>query len=66
MLDGIALFPPTLNLEEQGLFALGYYHQRQDFYKRQDAADSTEEGESHEFREASGVGSVVRRVAWES
>jgi CRISPR-associated protein Csd1 len=30
-------FPPTLTLEEQGLFALGYYHQRQDlFTKRTD------------------------------
>jgi CRISPR-associated protein Csd1 len=30
-------FPSTLTLEEQGLFALGYYHQRQDlFTKRTD------------------------------
>lgn len=25
-------FPETMTLEEQGLFALGFYHQRQDFY----------------------------------
>ncbi|MEB3104010.1 type I-C CRISPR-associated protein Cas8c/Csd1 [Ferviditalea candida] len=25
-------FPRRLSLEEQGMFALGYYHQRQDFY----------------------------------
>ncbi len=25
-------FPPHLNLHEQGLFAIGYYHQRQDFF----------------------------------
>lgn len=29
MLQG---FPRTMNLEQQGLFALGFYHQRQDFY----------------------------------
>lgn len=28
ILDGLAAFPSTLDLEEQGLFALGYYHQR--------------------------------------
>lgn len=34
VMDGVSEFPSTLNLEEQGLFALGYYHQRQDFYKK--------------------------------
>lgn len=37
VMDGIAGFPATLRMEEQGLFALGYYHQRQDFYKKTDA-----------------------------
>ncbi len=36
VMDGLAQFPPTLKLEEQGLFALGYYHQRQDFYATQE------------------------------
>ncbi len=27
-------FPSHLNLENQGLFALGYYHQKQDFYTK--------------------------------
>jgi CRISPR-associated protein Csd1 len=27
-------FPSTLNLHEQGLFAIGYYHQRQAFFKK--------------------------------
>jgi CRISPR-associated protein Csd1 len=27
-------YPTHLNLEEQGLFAIGYYHQRQDFFKK--------------------------------
>lgn len=27
-------FPAHLDLDEQGLFAIGYYHQRQDFFKK--------------------------------
>jgi CRISPR-associated protein Csd1 len=27
----ISEFPSHLNLENQGLFAIGYYHQKQDF-----------------------------------
>jgi len=27
-------FPAHLGLEQQGMFAIGYYHQRQDFYKK--------------------------------
>ena len=26
-------FPRTLNMQERGVFQLGYYHQVQDFYK---------------------------------
>jgi len=29
-------FPVHLNLQEQGRFAIGYYHQRQDFYTKKD------------------------------
>lgn len=29
-------FPPHLDLHEQGRFAIGYYHQRQDFFTRKD------------------------------
>ncbi len=32
-------YPAHLNLEEQGLFAIGYYHQRQDFFTRKPAGD---------------------------
>ncbi|MBI4727248.1 type I-C CRISPR-associated protein Cas8c/Csd1 [candidate division TA06 bacterium] len=32
IMDGIADFPPHLTLENQGRFAIGYYHQMQDFY----------------------------------
>jgi CRISPR-associated protein Csd1 len=27
-------FPPTFNLEEQGRFALGYYHQKAEYRRR--------------------------------
>ena len=29
-------FPPHLDLHEQGRFAIGYYHQRQDFFSKKD------------------------------
>jgi CRISPR-associated protein Csd1 len=32
-------FPTTLTLEEQGLFAVGYYHQRQDLFTKRPAED---------------------------
>jgi CRISPR-associated protein Csd1 len=32
--DPLNSYPTHLNLEEQGLFAIGYYHQRQDFFKK--------------------------------
>jgi CRISPR-associated protein Csd1 len=42
-MDPIDDFPKTLNLQDQGRFAIGYYHQRQDFYTRKPA--STPQGE---------------------
>jgi CRISPR-associated protein Csd1 len=33
IVDGIGSFPTMLTLEEQGRFALGYYHQRQAFFR---------------------------------
>ena len=37
VISGIAAFPAHLSLEEQGMFAIGYYHQRQDFFTRKDS-----------------------------
>lgn len=34
VLQDIQEFPSHLSLEDQGMFALGYYHQKQDFYKK--------------------------------
>lgn len=33
--------PPILSMEDQGRFAVGYYHQRQDFFTKK---ETTEEG----------------------
>jgi len=41
--DKLNNFPKHLNLRDQGLFALGYYHQTQDFYKK--PAKETSEAE---------------------
>ena len=37
-MGGLERFPLTLTLEEQGLFALGFYHQRQAFYVKKEGA----------------------------
>jgi len=36
VLQDIQKFPSHLSLEDQGIFALGYYHQKRDFYKKLD------------------------------
>lgn len=33
IMDGVSDFPTHLSLQDQGRFAVGYYHQRQDFFK---------------------------------
>ena len=33
-MDDIVDFPSQLNLDDQGRFAIGYYHQRQDFFNK--------------------------------
>ncbi len=37
IVDGVNGFPPHLSLPDQGRFAVGYYHQRQDFFTKKDA-----------------------------
>jgi len=39
ILQGVKVFPAHLPLEDQGLFSLGYYHQRSDFYKKTDSKE---------------------------
>jgi CRISPR-associated protein Csd1 len=38
-LDG---YPSHLTLEQQGLFAIGYYHQRQNFFTKKEKTETTE------------------------
>ena len=35
-------YPAYLTLEQQGMFAIGYYHQRQDFYTKKENTESKE------------------------
>ncbi len=42
IMSGITDFPRQLPLPEQGRFALGYYHQRQDFYTRKPDSNPSE------------------------
>ncbi|EIJ33767.1 type I-C CRISPR-associated protein Cas8c/Csd1 [Thiothrix nivea] len=42
IMAGIADFPAHLSLPDQGRFAIGYYHQRQDFFKKREKATETE------------------------
>ena len=39
-LDPADAFPSTLPLEQQGLFALGYYHQRAELWRKKDGSDA--------------------------
>ena len=34
IMDGINDYPPHLDMQDQGRFAIGYYHQTQDFYMK--------------------------------
>jgi CRISPR-associated protein Csd1 len=43
-LEGTTGFPVYLDLREQGRFAIGYYHQRQDFFTRKDNQQQTIQG----------------------
>jgi CRISPR-associated protein Csd1 len=40
--SNLSSFPATLSLEEQGMFALGYYHQRRDFFTKKTEHDIEE------------------------
>jgi len=43
ILNDVDMFPSHLPLEEQGLFTLGYYHQRCAFFQKKDTAAETAE-----------------------
>ncbi len=43
IMSDIQLFPAHLSLDDQGLFAIGYYHQRKDFYTKSDKKEDNNE-----------------------
>lgn len=45
IMDGIQSFPAQLPLNEQGQFAIGYYHQRQDFFTKKESEPTETQGE---------------------
>jgi len=50
IMSGIDGFPATLTLEEQGIFMLGYYHQRRANYRKK--SNSEEKNEEENKKEA--------------
>lgn len=42
ILEDVGEFPAYLNLEDQGMFMLGYYHQRKAFFKKKEVPSSEE------------------------
>jgi len=43
IIDGVQDFPSHLDLADQGRFAVGYYHQRQDFFTKKDKTNTKED-----------------------
>ena len=43
IMENIVKFPKVLNLEQQGMFAVGYYHQVNEIYKKHDKKESENE-----------------------
>jgi len=39
IIDGLSDFPSHLDIRDQGRFAVGYYHQRQDFFRKKEHQD---------------------------
>jgi CRISPR-associated protein Csd1 len=46
VLAGVDEFPACMNLEDQGMFMLGYYHQRKAFYKKKESGEEKKEAGS--------------------
>ncbi|HQP57051.1 MAG TPA: type I-C CRISPR-associated protein Cas8c/Csd1, partial [Syntrophorhabdus sp.] len=43
ILSEVGSFPSHLSLEDQGRFAIGYYHERNEFFKKHDKKEGGEE-----------------------
>lgn len=47
VMEAVTDFPPNLSMADQGRFAIGYYHQRQDFFKKKpETTPSSTNGET--------------------
>jgi len=46
VLAGVDEFPAYLNLEDQGMFMLGYYHQRKAFFRKKESSEEKKEDKS--------------------
>ena len=46
IMSALSDFPKHLSLQEQGRFAIGYYHQRQDFFNKSTQSDESTQGDS--------------------
>lgn len=46
IMEAITQFPAHFNLDDQGRFAIGYYHQRQDFFTRKSGAQEPTDQEA--------------------
>ena len=48
IMSGVSDFPVHMKLPDQGRFAIGYYHQRQDFFSKSESSQSMQstQGES--------------------
>ncbi len=40
IMSGVSNFPVHMNLPDQGRFAIGYYHQRQDFFTKRESEEA--------------------------
>ena len=58
-------FPPSLTLEQQGRFALGYYHQKAE-YRRRHAQRGDEVARGQEAHRDRSGGALIRRTACRS
>ena len=52
----LTIFPSNLSLHEQGLFSVGYYHQRQYFYTKKIKTDEARVGEISTVKEMTNDG----------
>jgi CRISPR-associated protein Csd1 len=57
-------FPASLDLYEQGKFAVGYYHQRQDFFTKKEGKDSAPDDEKVEEDAVQALYSNKKENVW--